>query len=136
MAFITRKLQETDYDEFLVKWWNDWGWSAPSRDFLPENGCGGLIVYKDETPICAGFIYYSNSKVSWVDWIISNRQYKEKPYRKEGLDLLIEKLTTTATDNGVGYIYGLIQHKGLIEVYKKFGYTEGSTYKTEMIKII
>ena len=28
-----------------------------TKDFLPDNGKGGLIVYDDKTPVCAGFIY-------------------------------------------------------------------------------
>lgn len=39
-----RNLIHSDYDEILVKWWKDWRWVAPSRDFLPDDGNGGLIV--------------------------------------------------------------------------------------------
>ena len=34
---ITRNLKETDWDT-LVKWWDSWpDWTAPSKDFLPDN---------------------------------------------------------------------------------------------------
>jgi hypothetical protein len=51
-----RPLKENDYDDTLVGWWSDWGWTAPMRDFLPQNGKGGLMVMDGDTPVCAGFI--------------------------------------------------------------------------------
>ena len=51
----------------LVKWWEDWGWEAPSKDFLPDNGKGGIMILDGDVPICAGFTYVTNSKVAWVD---------------------------------------------------------------------
>ena len=46
-----RKLTEKDWDT-LVSWWDSWPeWQTPSKDFLPDNGKGGLIIEKDGTPI-------------------------------------------------------------------------------------
>ena len=64
MEFNIRKLNSTDYDEILVKWWNDWGWKAPAREFLPEDGEGGIILFDGDIPVCAGFMYITNSKVA------------------------------------------------------------------------
>ena len=66
MELYIRELNETDYDDILVDWWLQWGWVPPQRDFLPNNGKGGIIIYDDETPVCAGFMYLTNSKVAWV----------------------------------------------------------------------
>jgi len=131
-----RKLIATDYDEILVGWWKDWGWEAPVKDFLPENGEGGIIIFDDETPICAGFMYITNSKVAWVDWIISSRTYNIKPTRKEALKLLIAGLTNFCKDTGSIYTYALIKNPSLIKVYEELGYTKGDTYSTEMIKLL
>ena len=79
--------------DILVKWWNDWGLDAPTRDFLPDDATSGLIVFDGDDPVCAGFIYTMNAKVTWVEWIISSRTYRKKPERKECLDLLIYTLT-------------------------------------------
>jgi len=54
---------------------------------------GGYMVYDGEIPVCAGFVYVTNSKVGWCDWIISNFNYKDKVKRKEGLKKLISSLT-------------------------------------------
>ena len=51
MKFNIRKLTENDWDT-LVSWWGDWpGWVNPPKDFLPDNGTGGLMVEKNNIPI-------------------------------------------------------------------------------------
>lgn len=136
MNLTIRKLNSTDYDEILVKWWSDWGWEAPQKDFLPQDGEGGVIVYDEDIPVCAGFIYITNSRVSWVDWIISNKEYRKKPNRSIAIQLLIENLTETCKLSGSKYIYALIKHNGLIESYEKLGYIQGDSYTKEMIKVL
>ena len=63
MEFTVRELNETDYESILVKWWKDWRWTPPPKDFLPDNAKGGFIVYDKDIPVCAGYIYVTNSKV-------------------------------------------------------------------------
>ncbi len=132
--FEIRPLNEEDYDTYLSKWWSDWGWTAPVKDFLPDSGKGGIMVLDDGEPICAGFLYLTNSKVSWVDFIISNKEYRKKPHRRNAIGLLIETLTNLAERNGSKFCYALIKHKSLQETYKTLGYTMGDSYTSEMIK--
>lgn len=33
MEFNIRLLNESDYDETLVKWWKDWRWQAPLKRY-------------------------------------------------------------------------------------------------------
>ena len=61
MKFNTTPLQHEDYDNILKGWWKDWGWEAPSRDFLPQDGQGGIMVWNGDTPVCAGFLYNTKS---------------------------------------------------------------------------
>ena len=131
-----RILNDTDYQEILVGWWKDWGWEAPTRDFLPEDGKGGLMIMDGDTPVCAGFTYVTNSKVAWVDWIISNKTYRKKPQRKEAINLLIETLTNVCKNSGSKYCYALIKNQSLVNIYKELGYTKGDNYVGEMIKIL
>lgn len=131
-----RPLESSDYDEILVKWWEAWGWAPPKRDFLPEDGKGGLMVMDGDVPVCAGFMYVTNSKAAWCDWIISSNTYREKPYRKEGLKMLIDSITSVCKDAGYKYVYALIRSKPLIETYRSLGYTQADSYSTEMIKAL
>lgn len=136
MALYIRELNETDYDDILVGWWEQWGWTAPQRDFLPDNGKGGIIVYDDNTPVCAGFMYLTNSKVSWVDWIISNKEYTKKPDRQDAIKLLVSALTEISKKSGGKYAYALIKNNSLINTYESLGYIKGDNYTSEMIKLL
>jgi len=129
-------LVETDYEEILCQWWKDWRWVPPSRDFLPDNGTGGFIVYDDKTPICAGFMYLTNSKAVWCDWIISNFKYKDKQKRRDALLLLVQTISNLAADLDKKFIYALIKNRLFVDVYKKVRFVEASTYTHEMIKTI
>jgi len=129
-------LKENDYENILCNWWKDWRWTPPSKEFLPEDGMGGFIVYDGDIPICAGFMYLTNSKAVWCDWIISNLKYKDRQKRKDALELLVQTISNKAEGLGKKYIYALIKNKPLINVYKKIGFEEGSTYTHEMIKKI
>lgn len=131
-----RPLTYEDYDDTLKGWWADWGWTAPTRDFLPDDGEGGLMVLDGDVPVCAGFMYATNSRVAWVDWIISNKEYRKKPQRSEAISLLIATLTEISKNTGFKYCYALIKHQSLIETYKEHGYTKGDEYVGEMIKIL
>jgi hypothetical protein len=134
--FDIRPLQENDYEEILLKWWEDWGWTAPQKDFLPDNGKGGIMVLDGDIPVCAGFMYVTNSSVAWVDWIISNKEYRKKPERGNAIGLLIETLTGTCKRMSFKYCYALIKHEGLMDTYKKLGYIQADSYTQEMIKIL
>lgn len=136
MKLNVRPLVEDDYQDILVGWWKDWKWEAPLKDFLPDDGKGGLIVYDNETPVCAGFIYMTNSKVAWVDWIISNKQYRDREDRQQAISFLIKTLTDTVKTTGCKFIYALIKHDGLIKTYEDEGYIAGDQYNKEMIKAI
>ena len=136
MGLNIRELNENDYDEILVGWWKQWGWVAPQRDFLPNDGKGGVIVYDEDVPVCAGFMYITNSKAAWVDWIISNKEYTKKPQRKDAIKLLVSALTDICEKSGNKYIYALIKNESLINTYQDLGYVQGSTYTKEMIKIL
>lgn len=136
MSLYIRPLVATDYDSILLQWWSDWRWTAPSRDFLPDNGTGGYMVYDGETPVCAGFMYETNSKAIWCDWVISNIKYKDRTKRKEALSLLIKTISEQARMLNKKYVYALIKNKPLINVYKKQGFIEGASYSHELIKVI
>lgn len=136
MALIIRPLNENDYDTTLVQWWRNWGWEPIDKEFLPEDGKGGLMVLDDEEPVCAGFMYATNSKVAWVDWIVSSDTYRKKPERSEAIKLLVETLTNICRNTGHKYSYALIKHPGLSELYEELGYVKGDKQVSEMIKLL
>lgn len=129
-----RKLEHSDYDDILSKWWKDWRWSAPPRDFLPEDATGGLIIYDEEVPVCAGFVYMTNSKVGWVEFIVSNMEYKDKENRRLYLSTLVNSLGNILKNVGAKYTYVSLKNESLIKIYEELGYVKGSQGCLEMIK--
>jgi hypothetical protein len=136
MELSIRNLNENDYQDTLVDWWKDWGWTPPEKDFLPDDGKGGIIVYDGAIPICAGFIYITNSKVAWVDWIISNKKYRVKDKRREAIKMLIDSLSNICKQTGSKYGYALIKNQSLIKTYLDLGWSKGDGYTSEMIKLL
>jgi len=133
MELTTRKLQETDWDT-LVSWWSNWkGWQHPPKDFLPDNGTGGVIVYSNDVPVVAGFIYFTNSKGALLEWIVSNPEYKERN-RKEAIELLINTAEKVCKDQGIKYIFTIGRNKHLTKTHEKLGYTVDPTPSHEITK--
>lgn len=131
-----RSLTSEDYSENLVKWWNDWRWTPPPREFLPNNGVGGFMVCDEDYPVVAGFLYITNSSVAWIEFIVSNMEYRHKKNRKEAIKLLIVTLEELAKINGKKYIYSSLKNDSLINAYMDCGFTKGSTNTQEIIKNI
>jgi len=134
MELKVRALNESDW-ETLQLWWKLWQWPVITKEMLPLNGIGGLMVYKDEKLIAAGFLYLSNSKVAWLDWIISNPSYKDRD-KKQALQLLISSLEEVAKQQDYNIIISIARHKGLIKTHRELGYTVDDNPSYEISKKI
>ena len=132
-TLFSRKLRENDY-EILVEWWKSWpDWSAPSKDFLPNNATGGLMVEKDGKPIVAGFMYETNSFGVLLEWIVSDPDYKDAD-RKEAIEKLIIDAEKEAKKMGYKYMFSIGRNKSLIETHKKLNWTVDKKPSHELIK--
>jgi len=136
MKLNIRKLEESDWSTLVEMWkmWPEWV-HHPTKAMLPNNGTGGLIVEKGNTPVVAGFLYVTNSKVGWIEWIVSNKNYREKD-RKKALELLINSLEEIAKINGNEIILSIGRSRPLIETHKKLGYTVDENPSYEIAKKI
>ena len=135
MEFNIRLLNDSDYDNTLVNWWKDWEWDAPAKEFLPENGLGGFMVSKGEVDICAGFVYLTNSKLAWSEFIISNKNYKEKD-RSQAIEYLINTKCLSAKDAGYLSVWTCVVNEHLITKYENCGFNKMTSNCTEMIKFL
>ena len=134
MEFNIRQLEPTDYETLLVKWWEAWGFNPPPRVFLPDGGTGGLLISDNETPVCAGFIYMTNSKISWINWIISNKEYKNKN-RNSAIKTLLKQLIDTAINSDAYYVFASNNNKFLINKFTDLGFVKGSKSTELILKI-
>jgi len=118
---IARDLKESDW-ETLLKWWDSWpDWTAPSKDFLPDNGTGGIMVEKNNKPIVAGFIYETNSASVLLEWIVSDPEYRDND-RGEAVELLITEAEKSTKALGYNYMFTIGRNKRLIDTHKKLGW--------------
>lgn len=131
-----RELKEEDYQNTLFVWWKDWGWDPPSQAALPDNGLGGLIVFSEDTPVCAGFLYETNSAMCWIEFIVSDKNY-DGDDRSDAILMLIKGLSSIATDKGFKFIFTSFQgNPGLESKYKQCGFIESDKNCTQMIKVL
>ena len=135
MKLNIRKLTEDDW-VVLKQWWDAWPeWDAPPKDFLPENGTGGLMVESEGEPIVAGFMYITNSKGVLLEWIISNPKYREED-RNDAINLLLIGVENLCKDLGYKYLFSIGRNKSLITTHKNLGWHVDSKPSYEIIKTI
>jgi hypothetical protein len=134
MELKSRALCESDW-ETLQSWWKAWEWPEMNKDLLPLNGLGGLIISKEDIPVVAGFLYLTNSGVAWIEWVISNPEYREDD-RKDALELLIKELENVALSVGKTIILSIGRNKGLINAHRNLGYTIDDNPSYEISKKI
>ena len=119
---IPRRIRESDW-EILNEWWDYWpGVEAPPKDFLPDNGTGGVMIEDNGRPVIAGFIYQTNSSGAFLEWIISSPNYRGREKRDNALEFLISSLEAVVKEMGYKTIFAMVRNKKIINLRKKFGW--------------
>lgn len=131
MKLQVRKLIESDWN-FLPSWWEVYNQPVPQRDFLPENGLGGFMVYKEHNAIAAMFLYTTNSRTAIPAIVISDKDYKDND-RSDALQLLVDFTSSFAEDMGYKYSFAWAKPGVLLEKYKESGFTVDTTPSFELI---
>ena len=134
MELKSRALCESDW-ETLQSWWKAWEWTEMNKDLLPLNGLGGLIISKEDIPVVAGFLYLTNSGVAWIEWVISNPEYREDN-RKDALEFLLKEFENVALSVEKTIILSIGRSKGLINAHRNLGYTVDDNPSYEIYKKI
>jgi hypothetical protein len=104
-----RYIEQSDY-ETLVDWWKFWKFPAPPIEMLPDSG---VIVNKNGVDICAGFIYFTNSKTCWIEFIVSNPNVRQKEDRRDAIISLIDILCSIGKNNGYTIAYTSLKNESL-----------------------
>ena len=135
MELNIRRLTESDW-VILNNWWDAWPeWISPPKEFLPDNGKGGLMVEKNGQPVIAGFLYITNSKAVLLEWIVSDPNYRDDD-RKDALELLITGAENVCKDLGYKYMFSIGRNKQLMETHKKLGWHVDKKPSHELVKIL
>ena len=133
MKLKARKLIHEDYDT-IVEWWKSWPeWEPLGRNLLPEKGTGGIMIEREGKPLIAGFLYVTNSRICWMEWIVSDPTQRNK---SEAISLLISSLEKWGKDAGFEVVLSIGRSKSLINEHKKLGYTVDDNPSYEIVKKI
>ena len=130
----TRTLTESDY-EILTDWWKAWEWPVIVKDMLPDNGTGGIMIENEGENVVAGFLYWSNSKMVWLDWIISNPK-TNRDIRQEAIKKLILTAESMTKEAGSKFMMSISRNNSLLKIHKELGWTIDPDPSHEMIKAI
>jgi len=122
-----RLFNPSDY-ELLCSWWKEHNWPSIPFEFLPKIG----IIVDD---CVAGFIYSTDSKICWLEFIISDPK-SENYKRQVALNILIEEACKTSSALGFKAIFTSVSHKRLIQKYQNNGFEITDNNMTNLMRII
>ena len=128
---MVKQVNKELYD-LICTWWEARSWPVIPWTTLPSNG---YVVYEDEKPIIAGFLYLSDSALGMIEWIVASPD-TTKEERARGFDRLMEELLKTAKENDIQILYTSLNHPKLIEKYEKHNFVKAETDVTNMICIL
>ena len=120
MESITiRPIKEEDYT-LINSWWEMIDKSPPPRRLLPENGLHGLMACKDGRPIVCTYLYLTNSKFGYCDYMISDTSYKGR----DRFDIVLKLMNMsigTAWQLGCEDFWFITKNKRMLERCKALG---------------
>ena len=114
-----RPIKEEDY-EFINSWWKALDKSPPPRNLLPENGLHGLMACKNGRPIVCTYLYLTNSKFGYCDYMISDTSYKGRDRFEIVLELM-DMSIGTAWELGCEDFWFITKSKGMLRRCKSLG---------------
>lgn len=118
------------YKEAL-EWWEFWKFPAPPMESLPTNM---LCAYNENELICIGFLYCTDSNISWLEFIVANNK-ASKEERAKGIEGLLSSARILADALGFGAIFTTSKNQSLnSKLEKKYQKTDvGVTHFIERI---
>lgn len=132
LAVITCRMYTPEDYSTLETWWKQQNWPPVPADMLPTIG---IIACIEDKPVCAGFLYTSNSLTVWMEWMIADPA-TTKEDRNLALNTLVENLLTYADLQGAKYIMTSIMHPKLVQRLEDRGFIKTDANMTNMIYVI
>jgi len=115
-----RPIKVEDYT-ILTKWWKSYdGIQIPDSSILPNGGLGGFVIEKKEKMIAAAYIYFTNSAIAYIDFLISDPNYKGRD-RYEIIAQLIVSCSDAAVKQGYKLVWAMTKYNGIIQRCKELG---------------
>ena len=117
-----RQVNMDDYKQINL-WYKKREELRPKMILLPNDGLGGFIVEKNEKPIAVIYLYLTNSKMGYFDFLMSDPDYIEKD-RSEVIMSLFHWCTKKAILAGCKCVFVTTAVTGVINKMKELGIRE------------
>ena len=114
---VIKKFKTNDDNE-IINWWKDWGLEIPDQECLPKKG---YVVINNNIKVAAGYLYYTNAKIAYVDFVISNIKYREKD-RNNLITMLIDHMVQKALNKGCKFVWATTANPNIVDKVKKLNY--------------
>lgn len=101
---VTRAFDLSKDYGIIQEWWKQHGSFAPKPEHLSSTG---LLIEADD-PLCAGWLYNTDSKICVFEFVVSNPNVN-KDLRDAALTLLIEEIKKLACQRGYELIYSSVK---------------------------
>jgi hypothetical protein len=106
-----------------------WGMNPLHRRMLSEYGA---IVSTGDIDVCSGWLYQSDSKIAWIEWVVMNREAPRK-LRVGGIDFLYETLFEQAKKLGFEIVMSLAHEKKFENMLKNKNFKKESFKYTSIL---
>lgn len=114
------KYEHSKHRQFLENWWDHHGhWLVP-KEAIPENS--SYLIFKNDSPVCFGALYLTNSKTAILSWITANPNIGLKT-RYKSLKYMVDRIQAVAYISGARLILSNMDSSGLAKMMKNEGYT-------------
>ncbi len=131
MKLNIRKVNEKDFIN-IDKWWIDWQGKAVPREILPETG---FIAEIEKKPISAIFMFKTNSSTAAIQWVVSDKNYREEN-RNKVLQELIKTCEEEWKKDGGKFLFFWGNNKKFNNTLVDIGFKVGDTDYDQLIKSI
>lgn len=116
-----------DYD-ILSEWWQAHGSFPPKPEHLSSTG---IVVEAEDKPVCAGFLYQTDSKICVFEFVVSDPK-ADKQIRSDALKHLIQTIKSIAKEGEYTLIYTSIKIDAYINKLKDAGFIKADVNQTHM----
>ena len=132
MGKLSWERVEMKHYDFIKEWWVDHDWDVVPPSILTNEG---IVVYKDDTPIFAGWLLLHGTDMCFFEWIVSNKK-ATKEQKSGGFKYLLQIAETLAKYNGAKFILHMTNNNKLVEMMKSQDYKVTDENCTHLLKQI
>ena len=132
MALTFERFEPEKHYASICGWWDAHKWPRIPLQSLPENG---LVAVVDGEPLCAGWVYRTDSNMAWMEWLVMSPK-APRPVRGYALDELIRALIALAMTLGAGVVFTSCRVPRLVNRLQDHGFQVTDSAMTNLVRVL